>query len=185
MLLRDFKQQGLSQRVAVETQVSPKEVAVRHSEGARCQDHFRATTQAPPKARLYSLTCGPLTPASFASEEEKETHPPAGGRPARARPAAPAPRGCAQAPCAPALLLSPMPPPPSSLYRVPAQQGAVVLCSGHTCLLFDLIACIPVTLTFLWSSKSMKASVPSGHLQALFPLSGKMFACLAPLTILG
>lgn len=184
MLLRDFKQQGLSQRVAVETQVSPKEVAVRHSEGARCQDHFRATTQAPPKARLYShmrsTHASVLRVGGGKGNAPTRWGPPRPGASRCARP-----RGCAQAPCAPALLLSPMPPPPSSLYRVPAQQGAVVLCSGHTCLLFDLIACIPVTLTFLWSSKSMKASVPSGHLQALFPLSGKMFACLAPLTILG
>lgn len=184
MLLRDFKQQGLSQRVAVGTQVSPKEVVSGTQKGhaAKITSVLPLRPHQRPDFTLSHAVHSRQRP-SRRRRKRKRTHPPRAARPRRV-PAAPAPGLCAGA-------LSPCPPtlayafPPSSLHRVPAQQGAVVLCSGHTCLLFDLIACIPVTLTFLWSSKSMKASVPSGHLQALFPLSGKMFACLAPLTILG
>lgn len=48
-------------------------------------------------------------------------------------------------------------------------------CSDRTCLLFDLLTDVPLTLAFLWSSK--------GRLQVLVSLPGKMSVQLAPLII--
>ena len=81
---------------------------------------------------------------------------------------------------APALLRSCLLPAPAACAALgptidsQLRMGQNSPCSGRVCFLVDLITYVPVTPTFLWSSKGKKP---------VFPLPGNMFAQLAPPTI--